>query len=97
MVDLIVTSIAVDEAARQLKLIHDELENAEDARRDRDDIWGHEVVRIAMRDFVHDWTVKREQLMGNIEDLQKKTEQAAETWGDAEVQLTNALKPEGQQ
>ncbi len=93
MVDLVVTSIAVDEAARQLKRIQDEFESADRNKEDRQDIWGHQSVQDAMSDFVSDWWVKRAKLLENIKDLQSKTQKAAETWGDTEIELVKSLAP----
>lgn len=93
MTDLIVTSVAVDEAARQLKVIQDEFDKVSANREDREDMWGHPAVKSAMGDFDHDWRVKREKLTENIKDLQSKMQQAAETWGATEIQLADSLKP----
>jgi len=92
--DLIVTSIAVDDAARQLTVIVDDFKNAETNRDQRRSHWGHPAVEAAMEDFVDDWWVKRAKLVENLGDLQLKMQKAAETWGEAEVQLTASLKPE---
>jgi hypothetical protein len=94
MADLIVTSIAVDEAARQLGTIKDDLENSDQNRSDWKNIFGHPIVNDAVYDFIDDWWVKREKLLDNIDDLHKKMEKAAETWADAELQLTDALQGE---
>ncbi|WP_130179059.1 hypothetical protein [Cryobacterium sp. SO1] len=93
MPDLVVTSIAVDEAAEQLKAIFDEFTNANKSRDDQKDIWGHETVESAMYDFVEDWWVKREKLTVNLKDLQAKMQQASETWGETEIQLADVITP----
>jgi flagellar biosynthesis chaperone FliJ len=94
MADLIVTSIAVDDAAAQLKLIKDEFENASKNRDDREEIWGHDGVKGAMADFISDWWVKREKLTDNIKDLESKMSKAAETWNETEISLAESLEPE---
>jgi hypothetical protein len=91
--DLVVTSVAVDDAARQLKVIQDEFEKSGARREDREDMWGHPAVKSAMDDFDHDWRVKREKLTENIKDLQTKMQKAAETWGSTEISLADSLKP----
>lgn len=93
MADLVVTKEAVDDAAIQLKTVVDELAGM-DAMWDGGDIWGHTTVENAMRDFIDSWWLKREKLQGNLEDLQGKMEQAAETWNSTETELDNSLKPE---
>jgi len=93
MADLVVTSVAVDEAAEQLKSILNELENMKDLWEDGA-IWGHRTVKDAMGDFVESWWVKREKLQDNIKDLQGKMETAAETWNDTEIQLEKSLTPD---
>lgn len=92
--DLVVTSAAVNEAAEQLKIIKDDLENSDDNRSEWKNLFGHPVVNRAVSDFIDDWWVKREKLLDNIEDLQKKMEQAAQTWDDAERQLSDAFTSE---
>ncbi|MGW2090573.1 hypothetical protein [Promicromonospora sukumoe] len=93
MPDLKVSSVAVDEAAEQLKAVLEELKNM-DAMWDGGDIWGHKTVDNAMDDFISNWWVKREKLQSNLEDLQKKMEQAAETWNNTEIELTKSLESE---
>lgn len=93
MADLVVTSIAVDEAATQLKSILDELENM-DAMWDGGDIFGHKTVAGAMDDFIDSWWVKREKLQENLKDLQSKMEKAAETWNNTEIELEKSLTPD---
>ncbi|MEV0890046.1 MULTISPECIES: hypothetical protein [unclassified Promicromonospora] len=94
MADLVVTSIAVDEAAEQLKSVLHELENMKELW-DDGDLWGHRTVKNAMGDFVDSWWVKREKLQENLKDLQDKMEKAAETWNDTEIELEKSLTPEG--
>jgi hypothetical protein len=91
--DLVVTSIAVDDAAAQLKSVLDELENMSELW-DGGDIWGHRTVKNAMGDFVDSWWVKREKLQENLKDLQGKMEKAAETWNDTEIELAKSLESE---
>lgn len=91
MPDLVVTSIAVDDAATQLKSVLEELKGM-DAMWDGGDIWGHRTVKNAMDDFIGSWWVKREKLQSNLEDLQKKMEQAAETWNNTEIELAKSLE-----
>ncbi|MFD7024559.1 hypothetical protein [Promicromonospora sukumoe] len=93
MADLVVTSIAVDEAAEQLKSVLNELENMKELW-DDGDIWGHKTVKNAMGDFVDSWWVKREKLQDNLKDLQGKMETAAETWNDTEIELEKSLTPD---
>ncbi|MFD6447757.1 hypothetical protein ACFWEJ_21825 [Promicromonospora sp. NPDC060204] len=93
MADLVVTSVAVDDAAVQLKSILDELENMSELWQDGD-IWGHRTLEGAMDDFIDSWWVKREKLQDNIKDLQGKMEKAAETWGETEIQLAKSLEGE---
>ncbi len=93
MADLVVTSVAVDEAAEQLKSVLNELENMKELW-DDGDIWGHKTVKGAMGDFVDSWWVKREKLQDNLKDLQGKMEQAAETWDEAETELEKSLTPD---
>jgi flagellar biosynthesis chaperone FliJ len=93
MADLVVTSVAVDDAATQLKSIVDELENMKELW-DDGDIWGHKTVKNAMGDFVESWWVKREKLQENLKDLQEKMETAAETWNDTEIELEKSLTPQ---
>lgn len=63
-----------------------------DAMWDGGDIWGHHTVQNAMGDFIDSWWVKREKLQSNLDDLQKKMEQAAETWNNTEIELTKSLE-----
>ncbi|WP_125777327.1 hypothetical protein [Antribacter gilvus] len=93
MSDLVVTKIAVDDAAEQIKKIVAEFEGANKQRDENAEIWGHPQVRSAMYDFVEDWWVKREKLTGNLKDLQKKMEQAAQAWTDLEIELSKSLEP----
>jgi len=93
MADLVVTSIAVDDAAEQLKSVLNELENMKELW-DDGDIWGHKTVKDAMGDFVESWWVKREKLQDNLKDLQGKMETAAETWNDTEIELEKSLTPD---
>ncbi len=93
MADLVVTSVAVDDAATQLKSILDELENMS-AMWEGGEIWGHRTVKGAMHDFIESWWVKREKLQDNLGDLQEKMEQAAETWNNTEIELTKSLEAE---
>jgi flagellar biosynthesis chaperone FliJ len=93
MSDLIVTSEVIDEGAKQLKSILDELEHM-DAMWAGGDIWGHKTVAGAMDDFIDSWWVKREKLQDALKDLQEKMEQSAETWNNTETELENSLKPE---
>ena len=93
MADLNVTSEVIDEGAKQLKTVIEELKHM-DAMWDGGDIWGHKTVDGAMDDFISSWWVKREKLTGNLEDLQEKMEQSAETWNNTETELDNSLKPE---
>lgn len=86
MADLVVTSVAVDEAAEQLAAIVDEFKNMGKLWQDGT-VWGHDTVRRAMDDFVDDWWVKREKLTTNLSDLQKKMTQAAEQWNNLEIEL----------
>jgi flagellar biosynthesis chaperone FliJ len=91
MADLVVTSVAVDDAAKQLKSVLDELENMSELW-DGGDIWGHRTVKNAMGDFIDSWWVKREKLQENLKDLQGKMEKAAETWNDTEIELAKSLE-----
>ncbi|GAA2224162.1 hypothetical protein GCM10010413_17320 [Promicromonospora sukumoe] len=93
MADLVVTSVAVDDAAEQLKSVLNELENMKELW-DDGDIWGHKTVKNAMGDFVDSWWVKREKLQDNLKDLQGKMETAAETWNDTEIELEKSLTPD---
>ena len=93
MADLVVTSIAVDDAAEQLKSVLNELENMSELWQDGD-IWGHKTLSGAMDDFIDSWWVKREKLQENLKDLQGKMEKAAETWNDTEIELAKSLESE---
>lgn len=86
MADLVVTSVAVDEAADQLAAIVDEFKNM-DKLWEGGAVWGHDTVKSAMEDFIDKWWVKREKLTTNLSDLQKKMEQAAEQWNNLEIEL----------
>ena len=93
MADLVVTSVAVDDAAKQLKGVVHELENMSELW-DDGGIWGHKTVDRAMDDFIDNWWVKREKLQENLKDLQSKMEKAAETWNNTEIELAKSLESE---
>lgn len=86
MSDLVVTSIALDDAAAQLSAIVDEFKDMGKTWEDGT-VWGHDTVKGAMDAFIDDWWVKREKLTSNLGDLQKKMTQAAEQWNTLEVDL----------
>jgi flagellar biosynthesis chaperone FliJ len=93
MADLVVTSVAVDDAAKQLEAVVHELENMSELW-DDGDIWGHKTVEGAMDDFIDNWWVKREKLQENLKDLQSKMAKAAETWNNTEIELAKSLEAE---
>lgn len=93
MADLVVSEAAVNEAAKQLKIIVDDLKDMDATWGDRDS-WGHHAVADAMSDFIESWWVKREKLTDGLDDLQKKLEQAAEAWDETENSLVDALTGE---
>lgn len=90
MADLVVTSIALDDAEQQLAAIVDEFKNMGKLW-DDGAVWGHDTVKSAMNDFVDDWWVKREKLTTNLSDLQKKMKQASEQWNGLEVDLAKSF------
>lgn len=92
MPDLVVDSKVVDDGAKQLKSILDELENMGDLW-DDGKIWGHKTVKDAMGDFIESWWVKREKLQDHVKDLQSKMEQASEAWNTTEDELDKSLQP----
>ncbi|MBL0886557.1 hypothetical protein [Myceligenerans indicum] len=96
MADIIVTKAVLEDSAKDLKAINDEFKHM-DAMWQGGDIWGHDVVRKAMDDFVDDWWVKREKLQTNLDDLTKKMDKAAETWTDTDEQLAAVFDDESQQ
>ena len=90
MADLVVTSIALDDAERELAAIVDEFKNMGKLW-DDGAVWGHGTVKSAMNGFVDDWWVKREKLTTNLSDLQQKMKQAAEQWNGLEVDLAKSF------
>ncbi|MFC8801346.1 hypothetical protein ACFT2C_26745 [Promicromonospora sp. NPDC057138] len=90
MADLVVTSIALDDAEQQLTAIVDEFKGMDKLWGDGS-LWGHDTVTSAMDDFIDDWWVKREKLTTNLSDLQKKMKQASEQWNNLEVELAKSF------
>lgn len=90
MADLVVTKAVLEDSAKDLKAISDEFKNMS-KRWDNGTIWGHEVVKNAMDDFIDDWWVKREKLQVQLDNLTKKMDEAAKTWTDAEDQLASTF------
>lgn len=90
MADLVVTSVALDDAEKQLSAIVDEFKNM-DKLWDDGAVWGHDTVKGAMNEFIDKWWVKREKLTTNLSDLQKKMKQAAEQWNGLEVDLASSF------
>jgi hypothetical protein len=88
--DLVVTTIALDDAEKQLGAIVDEFKNMGKLW-DDGAVWGHATVKGAMNDFAEDWWVKREKLTTNLSDLQKKMKQAAEQWNNLEIELAKSF------
>ena len=88
MADLVVTKEVLVDSAKDLKSISDEFKNMS-KRWDNGTIWGHEVVKNAMDDFIDDWWVKREKLQVQLDNLTKKLDEAAKTWTDTEDQLAS--------
>ncbi|WP_129789427.1 hypothetical protein [Promicromonospora panici] len=90
MSDLVVTSIALDDAEKQLAAIVDEFKGMDKLWGDGT-LWGHDAVKSAMDDFIDSWWVKREKLTTNLSDLQKKMKQASEQWNNLEVELAKSF------
>jgi flagellar biosynthesis chaperone FliJ len=90
MADLVVTKAVLEDSAKDLKAISDEFKNMS-KRWDNGTIWGHEVVKSAMDDFIDDWWVKREKLQVQLDNLTKKMDEAAKTWTDTEDQLASTF------
>ena len=90
MSDLVVTSIALDDAEQQLAAIVDEFKGMDKLWGDGS-LWGHDTVKSAMDDFIDNWWVKREKLTTNLSDLQKKMKQASEQWNNLEVELAKSF------
>ncbi|MFC4628200.1 hypothetical protein ACFO6V_08140 [Promicromonospora alba] len=90
MADLVVTKAVLEDSAKDLKAISDEFKNMS-KRWDNGSIWGHDVVKSAMDDFIDDWWVKREKLQVQLDNLTKKMDEAAQTWTDTEDQLASTF------
>jgi flagellar biosynthesis chaperone FliJ len=90
MADLVVTKAVLEDSAKDLKAISDEFKNMSKLW-DNGTIWGHEVVKNAMDDFIDDWWVKREKLQVQLDNLTKKMDEAAKTWTDTEDQLASTF------
>lgn len=90
MADLVVTKAVLEDSAKDLKAISDEFKNMS-KRWDNGSIWGHEIVKSAMDDFIDDWWVKREKLQVQLDNLTKKMDEAAKTWTDTEDQLASTF------
>ena len=90
MSDLVVTSIALDDAEQQLAAIVDEFKGMDKLWGDGS-LWGHATVKGAMDDFIDNWWVKREKLTTNLSDLQEKMKQASEQWNNLEVELAKSF------
>jgi flagellar biosynthesis chaperone FliJ len=90
MADLVVTKAVLEDSAKDLKAISDEFKNMS-KRWDNGSIWGHDVVKSAMDDFIDDWWVKREKLQVQLDNLTKKMDEAAKTWTDTEDQLASTF------
>jgi flagellar biosynthesis chaperone FliJ len=90
MADLVVTKAVLEDSAKDLKAISDEFKNMS-KRWDNGTIWGHDVVKNAMDDFIDDWWVKREKLQVQLDNLTKKMDEAAKTWTDTEDQLASTF------
>ena len=93
MADLVVTKAVLEDSAKDLKAISDEFKNMSKLW-DNGAIWGHEVVKSAMDDFIDDWWVKREKLQQQLDNLTKKMDEAAKTWTDTEDQLASTFDPQ---
>jgi flagellar biosynthesis chaperone FliJ len=90
MADLVVTKAVLEDSAKDLKAISDEFKNMSKLW-DNGTIWGHDVVKSAMDDFIDDWWVKREKLQVQLDNLTKKMDEAAKTWTDTEEQLASTF------
>jgi flagellar biosynthesis chaperone FliJ len=90
MSDLVVTKEVLEDSARDLKAINDEFKNMSKLW-DDGAVWGHEVLKKAMDDFIDDWWVKREKLQEQLTNLTKKMDEAAKTWTDTEDQLSSTF------
>jgi flagellar biosynthesis chaperone FliJ len=90
MADLVVTKAVLEDSAKDLKAISDEFKNMSKLW-DNGTIWGHDVVKSAMDDFIDDWWVKREKLQVQLDNLTKKMDEAAKTWTDTEDQLASTF------
>lgn len=91
MADLVIKTESTEVAAKQLGLIVDELKDMgqtwDDGR-----VWGDDVLKQAMQDFVDDWWVKREQLTDTLSDLQQKLQKIGDQYDDLELKLTDSLE-----
>ncbi|MFE7506896.1 hypothetical protein [Promicromonospora sp. NPDC057488] len=90
MADLVVTKEVLEDSAKDLKAINDEFKNMSKLW-DGGAIWGHDIVKQAMDDFIDDWWVKREKLQDQLDNLTKKMDEAAKTWTDTEDQLASTF------
>lgn len=90
MSDLVVTKEVLEDSAKDLKAINDEFKNMSKLW-DDGAVWGHEVLKKAMDDFIDDWWVKREKLQVQLDNLTKKMDEAAKTWTDTEDQLASSF------
>lgn len=90
MADLVVTKEVLEDSAKDLKAINDEFKNMSKLW-DEGTIWGHDVLKQAMDDFIDDWWVKREKLQEQLDNLTKKMDEAAKTWTDTEDELASSF------
>ncbi|MFI6428237.1 MULTISPECIES: hypothetical protein [unclassified Promicromonospora] len=91
MADVIVTKEVLEDSAKDLKAINDEFKNMSKLW-DEGTVWGDDVLKKAMDDFIDDWWVKREKLQQQLDNLTKKMDEAAKTWTDTEDQLASVFE-----
>ncbi|GAA1866093.1 hypothetical protein [Myceligenerans crystallogenes] len=94
MADVIVTKAVLEDSAADLKRINDEFKNMSKLW-DNGNVWGHDVLKRAMDDFIDDWWVKREKLQEQLDNLTKKMDEAAKAWTDTEDQLASTFDQQG--
>lgn len=92
--DLIVDA-TLDDTNRDLKSIRDAFTQAKDNANQNERIWGQSDLTHAMKEFVDNWYVHRDKILGRLGKLSDRVDAACATWADADKQLAESLEVKG--
>jgi hypothetical protein len=79
-----------------LKTIVDELKDADDRSEDAADATGDDDLRDKVQDFADKWRVKREEMTGDVEKLQKIVKQIVDNFTQVDEELAKALEQQAE-